>query len=85
MWVFSGIISSSLEIAFSGVAKMQNVYPTPMMEKWIDAAAVSANLTSADTKADEAADILKYFASYLIEVKVDTKDADKGPYHTTPH
>ena len=25
MWVFSGIISSSLEIAFSGVAKMQNV------------------------------------------------------------
>jgi hypothetical protein len=75
-------LGAGLVIANSGtsVAKMQNVYPTPMMEKWMDAAADSANLTSADTKADEAADILKYFASYLIEVKDATKDGDKGPY-----
>lgn len=64
----------------ASVTKMQTVYPTPMMEKWMDAAADSANLTSADTKADEAADILKYFASYLIEVKDATKDVEKGPY-----
>ena len=76
-------LGAGLVIANSGasVAKMQNVYPTPMMEKWMDAAAEAwGQLTSGNTKADEAADILKYFASYLIEVKDATKDADKGPY-----
>ena len=75
-------LGAGLVIADSGasVVKMQNVYPTPMMEKWINSAANSANLTSSDTKADEAADILKYFASYLIEVKDATKDVEKGPY-----
>ena len=75
-------LGAGLVIANSGVsvAKMQNVYPTPMMKRWVNAAEARGQLATDNIKADEAADILKYFASYLIKVKDATKDALKGPY-----
>ncbi len=64
------------------VQKMQKVYSSPMMDKWIQSVESDTPLQALDIKVDEAADILKYFASYLEKVKQTTSDVDsnKGPY-----
>jgi hypothetical protein len=64
------------------VQKMQTVHSSPLMDKWIQSVESGAQLQASDIAVDEAADILKYFASYLEKVKQTTSDVDsnKGPY-----
>ncbi len=77
-----GKVNKKVAGAETSELESKEVYPTPFMSQWMNAAKAETDL--AGLTADVAADILKYFASYLDMVKcVDPRErgryADGGP------